>query len=147
MNWRIDEPNEKMPPKIINSLSGWASQEYRCLQQTLKRGSQNDCKQYYIGEYGIAEWEQKSNFITCEKPSQNHICDKGVAKNHTKTLDTLVIDRLNIIETDFILGKRTLFEHFYQTFAVVKRAIQPCDIFPYHRVVSHGQPCDTTCAL
>jgi hypothetical protein len=70
-------------------------------------------------------------------PSQNHICDKGVAKNHT-TLDNLVIYRLNIIETDFILDKTTIFEHFYQTFAFVKHAIQPCDIFPYHTVVSHG---------
>jgi hypothetical protein len=30
--------------------------------------------------------------------------NKEVAKNHTKTLDNLVIYRLNIIETDFILG-------------------------------------------
>jgi hypothetical protein len=37
-----------------------------------------------------------------------------------------VIYRLNIIETDFRLGKTTLFEHFYRKFAVVKRAIQPC---------------------
>jgi hypothetical protein len=35
---------------------------------------------------------------------QNRIWDKRVAKNHTKTLDNLVIYRLNIIETDFILG-------------------------------------------
>jgi hypothetical protein len=48
-----------------------------------------------------------------------------VAKNRTKTLDNLVIYRLNIIETDFRLGKTTLFEHFYRIFAVVKRAIQP----------------------
>jgi hypothetical protein len=40
----------------------------------------------------------------CEKPSQNHIWDKRVEKNPTKTLDNLVIYRLNIIETDFILG-------------------------------------------
>jgi hypothetical protein len=32
------------------------------------------------------------------------------------TLDNLVIYRLNIIETDFILGKTTLFKHFYQSF-------------------------------
>jgi hypothetical protein len=66
----------------------------------------------------------------CEKPSQNYIRDKVVAKIHTKTLDNLVIYRLNIIETDFRLGKTTLFEHFYRIFAVVKRAIQPCSIFP-----------------
>jgi hypothetical protein len=40
----------------------------------------------------------------CEKPSQNHIWDKEVENNHSKTLDNLVIYRLNIIETDFILG-------------------------------------------
>jgi hypothetical protein len=40
----------------------------------------------------------------CEKPSQNHIRDKRVTKNHTKTLDNFVISRLNIIETDFILS-------------------------------------------
>jgi hypothetical protein len=45
--------------------------------------------------------------------SQNHIRDKGVTKNHTKTLDNLVIYWLNIIATDFRLGKTTLFEHFY----------------------------------
>jgi hypothetical protein len=58
-----------------------------------------------------------------------------VAKNHTKILDNLVIDRLNIIETDYRLGKTTLFEHFYKFFAVVKRAIQPCSIFPDCTVV------------
>jgi hypothetical protein len=61
-----------------------------------------------------------------------------VAKNHTKTLDNLVIYRLDIIETDFRLGKTTLFEHFYRKFAVAKRAIQPCSIFPDCTVVSHG---------
>jgi hypothetical protein len=61
-----------------------------------------------------------------------------VAKNHTKTLDNLVIYRLNIIEIDFILGKTTLFEHFYQIFAIAKRTIQPCDIFLDHMVVSNG---------
>jgi hypothetical protein len=55
-----------------------------------------------------------------------------VAKNHTKTLDNLVNYRLNIIDTDFRLGKTTLFEHFYKIFAVVKHAIQPCDIFLDH---------------
>jgi hypothetical protein len=60
-----------------------------------------------------------------------------VAKNHTKALDNLVIYRLNIIETDFILGRATLFEHFYPIFAVAV-AIQECDIFPDHMVVSHG---------
>jgi hypothetical protein len=66
--------------------------------------------------------------------------EKGVAKNHTKTLDNLVIYRLDIIETDFILGLATLFEHFYPIFAVAKREIQSCecDIFPDHMVVSHG---------
>jgi hypothetical protein len=42
----------------------------------------------------------------------SHLQDKRVAKNHTKTIDNLVIYRLNIIETDFRLGKTTLFEHF-----------------------------------
>jgi hypothetical protein len=42
-----------------------------------------------------------------------------VAKNPTKALDNLVLYRLNIIETDFRLGKTTLFKH-YQIFAVVK---------------------------
>jgi hypothetical protein len=41
-----------------------------------------------------------------------------VAKHHAKTLDKLVIYRLNIIETDFRLGT-TLFEHFYRIFAVI----------------------------
>jgi hypothetical protein len=87
-------------------------------------------------------WRQiVSHFITCqdqsrfcEKPSQNHISDKRVANNLTKTLDNLVIYRWNIIETDFRLRKTTLFEHFYQIFAVVKRAIQPCDILRITRV-------------
>jgi hypothetical protein len=39
----------------------------------------------------------------CEKPSQNHIWDKRVAKNHTKTLDDLVIYLLKIIESDLRL--------------------------------------------
>jgi hypothetical protein len=49
-----------------------------------------------------------------------------------------VIYQLNIIETNFILGWTTLFEHFYKIFAVSKRTIQPCVIFPDHLVVSHG---------
>jgi hypothetical protein len=53
-------------------------------------------------------------------------------KNHTNTLANLVTYRLNIIETDFRLGKTSLFEHFYRIFGVVKRAIQPCDIFLDH---------------
>jgi hypothetical protein len=43
---------------------------------------------------------------------------------------------LNIIETDFRLGKTTLFEHFYPIFAVFKRAIQPSSIFPDCTVVA-----------
>jgi hypothetical protein len=72
----------------------------------------------------------------CERPSQNHIRDKGVAKNHTKAIDNLVIYRLNIIEADFILGYTIWFEHFYQIFAIVKCAVQPCDIFPDHTSVT-----------
>jgi hypothetical protein len=66
------------------------------------------------------------SFITCQ--DQNHIWDLGVPKNLIKALDNLVIYRLNIIETDFRLGKTTLFKHFYQFFSVVKRAIQACSI-------------------
>jgi hypothetical protein len=65
-----------------------------------------------------------------------------VAKNHTKTLDNLVIYRLNIIEKDFILSKTTLAKvWYYQSFAIVKHAIQPYDIFPYHTVVSLASQC------
>jgi hypothetical protein len=72
---------------------------------------------------------------------------RGFVKNNLKitsetnrtnsTLDNLVIYWLNIIETDFRLAKTTLSEHFYQIFAVVKRAIQPCSILPDCMVVSH----------
>jgi hypothetical protein len=54
---------------------------------------------------------QVKDFVTCQdqsrfckKLSHIHLWDKRVAKNHTKTLDNLVIYLLNIIETDFILG-------------------------------------------
>jgi hypothetical protein len=67
-------------------------------------------------------------FITCQ----------DWQKIKHKTLDKLVINQLNIIETDFRLGKTTLFEHFSRKFAVVKRAIQPCSIFPDCTAVSHG---------
>jgi hypothetical protein len=53
------------------------------------------------GSLSFITCQDQSRF--CEKPSQNHIWDKRVAKNHTKALDSLVIYRLNIIETDFIL--------------------------------------------
>jgi hypothetical protein len=49
----------------------------------------------------------------CENPSENHIRDNGVAaKYHTVTLDNLIICPLNIIKTDFRLGKITLFGRF-----------------------------------
>jgi hypothetical protein len=63
-------------------------------------------------EFIFMTCQDQSRF--CEKPSQNHIWDKRVAKNHTKTIDNLVIYRLR-------LGKTTLFEHFCRKFAVVKR--------------------------
>jgi hypothetical protein len=46
-----------------------------------------------------------------------------VTKNHTKTLHNLVIYRLNIIETDFGLGKTTLSENLPLSSVQSNRAV------------------------
>jgi hypothetical protein len=66
-------------------------------------------------------------------PRSVEVLWKTVSKSHQRQKVVL-----KPYETDFILGETTLFEHFYPIFAIAKRAIQPCDIFPDHMVVSHG---------
>jgi hypothetical protein len=78
--------------------------------------------------------EDQSRF--CERPSQNYIWDKRVAKNHTESLDNLVIYRLNIIEMISYSAKQ-LYSSISTKFLRL-RTIQPCDIFLDHMVVSHG---------
>jgi fumarate reductase subunit C len=70
-------------------------------------------------------------FLSHAKISRGFVKNRLKIASETKewqkfiqTLDNLVIYRLNIIETDFRLGKTTSFEHFYQIFAVVKHAIR-----------------------
>jgi hypothetical protein len=69
----------------------------------------------------------------CEKPSQNHIGDKRVAKNHTKTLDNLVIYRLNIIETRF----HTWLNNFIWTFLPNLCRCQACNPTVWYFSLSH----------
>jgi hypothetical protein len=47
----------------------------------------------------------------CEKPSQNYIWDKGMAKNPTKSLDNLVIYLLHIIAPVGVTSSRHLRRH------------------------------------
>jgi hypothetical protein len=71
------------------------------------------------------------------KPSKNHFQDNRVAKIIPKNLDNLTIYQLNIFETDFRLGKATLFAYLYNMFATVKDATQPCNRL-HSRIALYG---------